>query len=140
VARDDVDVIVDDGSCPSPWCNSTAPRRLRYTGTQQATAGRRVGAASLTVWCPLKLHIAPVEAPLVVLLEHHGSDESHDGRIDGEDAHDVRAPLDLGVQAFQRVGAVDLRSALGRSTTVADPHAASTNEGKHVDLGVVHVL
>src|SRR4030095_1330294 len=33
---------------------------------------------------PLKLHVAPVEAPLIVLLEHHGSHESHDGRIVGE--------------------------------------------------------
>jgi hypothetical protein len=40
------------GSCPVPWCRSTARRRLRCTGTQRATAGSRVGAVSLTVCSP----------------------------------------------------------------------------------------
>ena len=75
-------------------------------GTQRATAGSRGGAVSLTVCMQtLKLHVAPVQAPLVVLLEHHGADQPHDGPIVGEDGHDVGASLDLGVQSLQRVGA-----------------------------------
>ena len=42
----------EGGSCPSPWCRSTARRRLSCTGTQRATAGSRVGAVSLTVCSP----------------------------------------------------------------------------------------
>jgi hypothetical protein len=56
----------------------------------------------------LKLHVATVETPLVVLLEHHGADEASDRRIVGEDADDVGAPLDLGIEPLERVGAVDL--------------------------------
>jgi hypothetical protein len=51
----------------------------------------------------LKLHVSAVQAPFVVLLEHHGPDQSHDGRVVGEDAHDIGPPFDLGIQAFQRV-------------------------------------
>lgn len=46
------DCIRQIGSCPCPWCRSTARRRLRCTGTQRATAGSRVGAVSLSVCSP----------------------------------------------------------------------------------------
>jgi len=55
-----------------------------------------------------KLHLAPVQGPLIVLLEHHGGDQACDGSVVGKDAHDVGSPFDLGVEPFERVGAVDL--------------------------------
>ena len=55
-----------------------------------------------------KLHVAALQLPLVVLFEQQRADESGDGRFVREDAHDVGAPLDLGVQSFQWIGAVDL--------------------------------
>src|SRR5205814_10206006 len=61
-------------------------------------------------------------------LEHHGADQTRDRRVVGEDAHDVRAPLDLGVESFERVRRVDLRPMRPREG----------HEGEHVVLGLVH--
>ena len=87
---------------------SPQPGRAEMRGTQRATADSRVGTVSQSVCRPLKLHVAPVETPLVVLLEHHGADESGDRRVVGEDAHDIGTPLDLGIEPLERIGAVDL--------------------------------
>ena len=38
----------------------------------------------------------------------HGADQACDGGVVGKDAHDVGSPFDLGVEPFERVGAVDL--------------------------------
>ena len=67
---------------------------------------------------PLKLHVAPVQAPFVVLLQHHGAHQPRDLGVVGEDAHDVGPALDLGVQPLQRVGAVDLRPVRSREPPV----------------------
>ena len=45
-----------------------------------------------------------------VLLDQGGADQAHDGGVVREDAHHVGAPLDLLVDALQRVGRVDLRA------------------------------
>jgi hypothetical protein len=57
-----------------------------------------------------KLHVAALQLPLVVLLEQQRPDERRDGRFIGEDTDDIGAPLDLGIEPFQRIGAVDLRT------------------------------
>ena len=57
----------------------------------------------------LKGHVAgPLDRPLVGLLEQEGADEAGDRRLVGEDADDVGAPLDLAVQALERVDRVQL--------------------------------
>jgi hypothetical protein len=56
-----------------------------------------------------KLHVSALQGPLVTLLQQHGTDKPGDGAVVREDAHDIRASLDLGVQPLERVGAVDLQ-------------------------------
>src|SRR5262245_45927686 len=47
-------------------------------------------------------HIAALHSPLVVLFQEESADEPDNGGLVGEDGDDVRAPLDLAVQPFQR--------------------------------------
>jgi hypothetical protein len=56
----------------------------------------------------LKGHVAALQLPLVVLLEQQPSDEARDGGNVREDADDIGAPLDLGIEPLQGVGAVEL--------------------------------
>ena len=49
-----------------------------------------------------------LDRPFVVLFEQDGTDETPDGGLVGEDADDLGAPLDLAVEALDRVAAVDL--------------------------------
>jgi len=56
-----------------------------------------------------KLQVATLQLPLVVLLEQQRSDQARDAGFVREDAYDVGPALDLGVQAFERVGAVNLQ-------------------------------
>jgi hypothetical protein len=50
-------------------------------------------------------HVAgALDGPFVVLFEQHGADEADDGVLVREDADDVGAPLDLAVEALDRVG------------------------------------
>jgi hypothetical protein len=44
-----------------------------------------------------------LDGPFVVLFEQQGPDETDDGFIVGEDANDLGAPLDLAVEALDRV-------------------------------------
>ncbi len=67
-------------------------------------------------------------APLVVLLEQDGTDETGDGGFVREDADDLGASLDLAIETFERIGGVELGSVLGREAHV----------GEHVRLGVIH--
>ena len=60
-------------------------------------------------------HVAgALHGPFVVLLEKDGADQTGDGFLVGQDADDVGATLDLAVEPFQRVGAVDLRPVVPR--------------------------
>lgn len=52
-------------------------------------------------------HVPTTQGLFVVLLEKRSADQAIDGCFVGEDAHHVRAALDLTVDAFERVGAVD---------------------------------
>lgn len=49
-------------------------------------------------------HVAPADRPFVVLLERQCTDEARDRFLVGEDGDDVGAPLDLAVEALDRVG------------------------------------
>jgi len=50
----------------------------------------------------LELHVAPIERPIVVLLEQHCTHQPGERCVVEEDAHDVRAPLDLGAHLRAR--------------------------------------
>ena len=60
------------------------------------------------------LHVTVLEQPLVILLEQHSADQPDDAGLVGEDADDIGPPLDLLVEPFQRIGAVQLGAVLGR--------------------------
>jgi hypothetical protein len=53
-------------------------------------------------------HVAACDGPLVVLCNHQRADEPNDGGVVGEDANDIRAPLDLLVQSLERICRVEL--------------------------------
>ena len=74
-------------------------------------------------------HVAcALDGPFIVLFEQDGADEAGDGGLVREDADDLGAPLDLAVEALQRVGAVQLGTMLGGEAHV----------GQHIRLGVIH--
>jgi len=62
----------------------------------------------------LKRHVAPLQLPLVVLLEQQRADE----------------PLDLGIEPLERIGAVDLRA-----MDLGEGH-----EREHVGFCAIHQL
>lgn len=77
-------------------------------GTQRATAGSRVGVVSLRGLQALKLHVAAVQAPLVVLLQHHGADQPGDRRI-VEPRRAARCWVALGIGVYAAIAlAVEL--------------------------------
>jgi len=55
-----------------------------------------------------------LHGPFVVLLEQDCADEPDDGVLIGEDADDLGALLDLAIDAFERVGRVQLGAVCGR--------------------------
>ena len=58
-------------------------------------------------------HVASaLHGPLIILFEQQRTDESDDGSLVWEDADHVTASLDLAVEAFERVGPVDLGTVL----------------------------
>src|SRR6266481_7876292 len=54
----------------------------------------------------VNLQIAVLQLPFIVLLEQYRADQPNNGGLIGEDADDIGAPLDLFVEALERVGAV----------------------------------
>jgi hypothetical protein len=52
--------------------------------------------------------VAARDSPLVVLLEHESANETDDGIVVGEDADNIRAPLDFFVQSLEWIGGVQL--------------------------------
>ena len=81
----------------------------------RATCSGRWYAARPSLWIIAELseffqaHVARAACcPFVVLLEQQGADQSDDRRLVGEDRDHVGAPLDLTVQAFERVGRGEL--------------------------------
>ena len=59
-------------------------------------------------------HLAAGCLPFVVLLEEHGADQTHDGRLVGEYSDDIGTPFDLLVQSLDRVGRIQFRPVLPR--------------------------
>ena len=68
-------------------------------------------------------HVAgALDGPFIVLFQEDSPDEADDGLVVGEDADDRGAPLDLVVQALDRVGRVQLGPVrYGRPERVANP-------------------
>ncbi len=55
-------------------------------------------------------HVAgPLDGPFIVVFEQQRADETNDGIVVGKDADDLGAPLDLAVETFDWIGAVQLR-------------------------------
>src|SRR5262245_48122895 len=48
-------------------------------------------------------HVATRDGPVVVIVSAADADEAHDRILVGEDSDDIGAPLDLAIEAFQRV-------------------------------------
>ncbi len=69
-----------------------------------------------------------MELVFVILLEQDGADEADDAVLVREDADHIGAALHFLVQAFQRIGAVELDPVL-----LGEGHV-----GEHVVLGIVH--
>jgi hypothetical protein len=72
--------------------------------------------------------IIALNRPLVILLEQQGTDKADHGGLVGEDADDLAASLDLAIEAFERIGGVQLDAMLGGEAHV----------GQDVGLGIVH--
>jgi len=66
----------------------------------------------------LGLHVAVLGLPFVVGLQQHRADQSDDRSFIGEDADNIGTAFDLLVQAFTRVGRVDLGPVLARKVHV----------------------
>lgn len=74
----------------------------------------------------LKCHVAgSLDSPLVVLFEQQRADETNDGIVVGEDADDLCAALNLAVEAFDRIGAVELGPVLPGKGHVVEPESIS---------------
>jgi hypothetical protein len=74
-------------------------------------------------------HVAgSLDSPFIVLLKQDGADEACDGGLVGKDSDHVCPAFDLAVEAFQWIGAVQLRPVLGWEAHI----------GEHVRLGAVH--
>jgi hypothetical protein len=92
-------------SCPFAWCSW---RRLMAIG--RGRIDHSVGTGKLTTgiiaqWSDgFQCDVAgALNGPFIVLFEQDGADQSDDGIPVGEDADDIGAPLDLAVDALERV-------------------------------------
>ena len=60
-------------------------------------------------------HVASsLNRPFVVLFQKDRAHEAEDGGFIGKDPHDIRSPLDLSIETFDRIGGVDLRPVVFR--------------------------
>jgi hypothetical protein len=75
-----------------------------------------------------KPHVAALELVFIILLEQDRADQACDAVLVGEDADDIGPALHLLVQAFERIGAVQLDPVL-----FGEGHI-----GEHVVLGGIH--
>ena len=57
---------------------------------------------------------ASLNRPFVVLFQKDRAHEAEDGGFIGKDPHDIRSPLDLSIETFDRIGGVDLRPVVFR--------------------------
>jgi hypothetical protein len=73
-------------------------------------------------------HVTACDRPFVVLLKHQRAGKTTDGGLIRKDPHHIGSALDLFVQAFKRIGGVDLPPASLRESLA----------GQHVILGAEH--
>jgi hypothetical protein len=99
------------------WCRLR--RGTAFTG--ESRAGQLAIAGRLTGWIiaqwrdGFQRHVAgTLDGPFIVLLEQDRADGADDGVLIGEDADHLGAPLDLAVEALNRVSRVQLGSMLRR--------------------------
>ena len=92
--------------------------------------GWQAGGWTIAHWRDgFQAHVAcTLHGPLIILFEQQSTDEADDGSFVREDSDHVAASLDFAVEAFERIGAVDLGAVLDREVHI----------GQHVGLGVVH--
>ena len=62
---------------------------------------------------------ASLNRPFVVLFQKDRAHEAEDGGFIGKDPHDIRSPLDLYIETFDRIGGVDLRPVVFREGGVS---------------------
>ena len=62
---------------------------------------------------------ASLNRPFVVLFQKDRAHEAEDGAFIGKDPHDIRSPLDLSIETFDRIGGVDLRPVVFREGSVS---------------------
>ena len=90
-------------------------------------------AGSLTIGSSLKARWFPdyvstaLNRPFVILFEQQRTHEPGGGILVGEDTDDIGAPLDLAVEAFERIDGVDF-----------PPMILREGEGQDVGLSLVH--
>ena len=98
--------------------------------TRSGCQGRQADSEIIAQRCDgFQAHVAgALDGPLIVLFQEQRADQPGDGGFVREDPDDVAAPLDLAVEALQRVCAVELG-------TVLDGEA---HVGQHIGLCVVH--
>src|SRR5918993_681795 len=143
---------------PQPFLTDSIARRVASSMNFELPAGGsfadeiEIPAAAVTIDCPPKktligLHPVPstlmaraavratqahvsaaLNGPFIVLFEEQCADEPGDGVFVGKDADDISASLDLPVEAFERIGGMNLRPMIFREA----------HEGEHVGFGLVH--
>jgi hypothetical protein len=89
---------------------------------QAAMGGSLAGSVSSRggVSSAIDLHVAALEQPFVVLLEQDSADQPRDAGLVGKDADDIGALLDLLIETFERIGAVQFGAVLGRESEVGE--------------------
>jgi len=94
-------------------------RDLRRGRTGQAARGQADGRILAQGGDAFQGHAAAALDPPLVLLEQQGADEAPDCCLVEEDADHLGAPLDLDVEAFKRIGGMDLGPVFLRETYVS---------------------
>src|SRR4051812_7180655 len=98
---------IDARSCPREWCNSgwgTA-----FAGMEPGWSAGDCRKADSGIIAQrrdrFQRHIAgALDCPFIILLEQDRTDEANDCVLVGEDADDIGAPLDLAIEALDRIG------------------------------------
>ena len=98
----------------APWRGVAGCGSPRLPG-RSAGECRKADGGIIADWrYGFQRHVASaLRRPFVILFQQDGADEPDDGVLVGEDADHLGPPFDLAVEAFNRVGGVQL-GAMGR--------------------------
>jgi hypothetical protein len=91
------------------WLGTTGDLKPKPDLQRRTTPRHRIVADRREAF---KAHVASADGPLIILFQHQRADHSNDGTIIGKNADDIRAAFDFAVEAFERIGAGDLRPVL----------------------------